>query len=152
MAVAKKLYRSCDDQILGGVGAGIAEYFEVDPTLVRLVIALCFLSGVGFVAYLLAWVIIPLDPRCKSKKTGADEIKEHAERVADEIKRATKDTNSSTKSMSNDFRFWFGLVIVFFAVSLLMQNIFGFGLWHNFWPIILVALGVILITGSLDKK
>lgn len=156
MATLKKLYRSCDDKILGGVGAGIGEYFEIDATLVRLVIALAFLSGFGFLAYILAWVIIPENPNCKDPKTGAEEIKAHADRVAEDIRNAAKSDKSSKQpknvNTSNDFRFWLGLIIVFFAVSLIFQNIFGFALWHNFWPIILVAAGFVLIAGSLEKK
>lgn len=68
----KKLYRSCKDKILGGVAGGLGEYFEIDPTLIRLVFALAFLSGFGFVAYLIAWIIIPLDPSCVVQKTGAE--------------------------------------------------------------------------------
>lgn len=154
MAVNKKLYRSCDDKILGGVAAGIGEYLGIDPTLIRLVVALAFLSGFGFLAYILAWVIIPENPNCKDPKTGAEEIKAHADRVAEDIKNATKNesTKKTVQTTSNDFRFWLGLVIVFFAVSLIFQNIFGFALWHNFWPIILVAAGFVLIAGSLEKK
>lgn len=148
----KKLYRSCKDRILGGVAGGIGEYFEVDSTLIRLVFALAFLSGFGFLAYILAWIIIPQDPGCEDKKTGAEEIKAHVERVADDIRNASRENGKTGKQRKDDFRFWLGLILVFFAVSLLMQNLFGFGLWHNFWPIILVALGVVLIAGSVEIK
>lgn len=149
---SKRLYRSCKDRVLGGVAGGLGEYFEIDSTLIRLIFALAFISGFGFVAYPLAWIIIPQDPSCDDKKTGADEIKEHAERVADEIRNATKNNKRSTKKFGDDMRFWLGLAIIFFAASVLMENIFGFGLWHNFWPIILVALGVVLIAGSVERK
>jgi len=149
----KKLYRSCKDQILGGVAAGMAEYFEVDPTLVRLLWAISFFAGFGIPAYIVAWVIIPLDPSCKSKKTGADEIKDKAEQVAQDFRSAVKDsahTNHPTRH--DDFRFWLGLIVIFFAVTLLFQSFFGFSLWHNFWPIILVAIGVILIATSMERR
>jgi phage shock protein C len=57
----KRLYRSGTERILGGVCAGIGEYTDVDPTVVRLVwVVLTLLSmGVGLVAYIIAWVIIP---------------------------------------------------------------------------------------------
>jgi phage shock protein PspC (stress-responsive transcriptional regulator) len=154
MANVKTLYRSCDNKILGGVGAGLAEYFEIDPTLVRLVIALSFVAGFGFLAYLLAWVIIPLDPKCEGGKTGAEEIKEHAEKVASEFKKAVEDDKKSNdyKPSSDNLRFWLGLILIFFATSLILQNLFGYSLWHNFWPIILVAIGIALITGSMERK
>ena len=54
-----KLYRS-DSGMLGGVCAGLAEFVDVDPTIIRLAWALSFLlGGLGILAYLVAWVIIP---------------------------------------------------------------------------------------------
>ncbi|PKM53820.1 Uncharacterized membrane protein YvlC [Petrocella atlantisensis] len=55
----KKLYRSRTDRMLFGVCGGLAEYFNVDPTLVRLVMVLFWMTGGGFLAYLIAAIIIP---------------------------------------------------------------------------------------------
>ncbi len=62
----KRLYRSGRDKILGGVCGGIAEYFRVDPTLVRLLWVLFSLAGgAGVLFYIIAWIIIPRNPRHK---------------------------------------------------------------------------------------
>jgi phage shock protein PspC (stress-responsive transcriptional regulator) len=65
MANVKKLYLSDTDRKIAGVCGGIAEYLEVDSTVVRLVwVILSVLSfGTGFVVYLLAWLIIPRKKR-----------------------------------------------------------------------------------------
>jgi len=55
----KRLYLSDSDKKIAGVCGGVAEYLAVDPTIVRLLWALLALSGVGIVAYLVAWIIIP---------------------------------------------------------------------------------------------
>ena len=57
----KRLYRAPkNDSMIGGVCAGIANYFEIDPTLVRIIwIVLALGYGFGIFAYLLAWIIIP---------------------------------------------------------------------------------------------
>jgi phage shock protein C len=59
-----RLYRSGRDRILGGVCGGIAEYLGVDPVIIRLlwVIAI-FAWGFGVLAYIIAWIIIPRNPR-----------------------------------------------------------------------------------------
>ena len=56
----KRLYKSSENRMLCGVCGGIAEYFNIDPTLVRLVWVLitCF-GGAGILAYIIATVIIP---------------------------------------------------------------------------------------------
>ena len=56
----KRLYRSESNRMLCGVCAGIAEYFNLDPTLIRLAWALfCVLGGSGVLVYILAAIIIP---------------------------------------------------------------------------------------------
>ena len=59
----KKVYRSRRDKIIGGVAGGIAEYFEIDPVWIRLLFVLMlFAGGFGLLAYLICWIIIPLEP------------------------------------------------------------------------------------------
>lgn len=59
----KKLYRSKGDRKIGGVCGGIAEYFGIDSTLIRLIaVILIFVSGAGLIAYIVAWAIIPERP------------------------------------------------------------------------------------------
>ncbi len=58
----KRLYKSRKDKMLFGVCGGLAEYFSVDPTLVRLVMVLIWMSGAGFLAYIIAGIIMPEAP------------------------------------------------------------------------------------------
>ena len=60
----KKLYKSNQNKMLDGVCGGIAEYFGIDPTVVRLIWALFSLGGCGILAYIIAAVIIPRNPVC----------------------------------------------------------------------------------------
>jgi len=58
----KRLYRASEkDSMVGGVCAGIADYFVVDPTIVRLlwVLLTVFSAGLGILAYLVLWIIMP---------------------------------------------------------------------------------------------
>ena len=61
----KKLYLSGDNKKIGGVCGGLGEYFEIDPTFVRVVfILIALLSlGLGVIAYILIWAIIPRKPQ-----------------------------------------------------------------------------------------
>lgn len=61
----KKLYKSNQNKMLDGVCGGIAEYFGIDPTVVRLIWALFSLMGsCGILAYIIAAIIIPRNPVC----------------------------------------------------------------------------------------
>ena len=56
----KRLYKSTENKMLDGVCGGIAEYFNMDPTLVRLGwVIFCALGGSGIIAYIIAAIIIP---------------------------------------------------------------------------------------------
>ena len=65
MTTAKRLTRSSTDKLLGGVCGGLGEYFDLDPTLIRLAFALLIVFGVGspFLFYVLLWVIMPAGPK-----------------------------------------------------------------------------------------
>ena len=60
----KKLYKSNIDKKLCGVCGGIAEYFNVDPTLIRLIWVFgTLLGGAGVIAYIISAIIIPDQPQ-----------------------------------------------------------------------------------------
>ena len=59
----KQLYRSNTNSMIAGVCGGLGEYFNVDPTLIRLAAVVLFFAGaVGLLAYLIAWIIVPKAP------------------------------------------------------------------------------------------
>ena len=58
----KKLYRVTQGKVLAGVCGGIAEYFELDPTVIRVIWALLAASGTGILAYIICALIIPQKP------------------------------------------------------------------------------------------
>ena len=63
MSEPKRLYRIPSEGMIGGVCAGLAEYFSVDPTIVRLIFVLLFLGGsAGFWIYVIMWLIMPVKP------------------------------------------------------------------------------------------
>jgi phage shock protein C len=64
MAQTRKLYRSRTDRKLAGVCGGLAQYFNLDATLIRvLFVALAVFGGSGLVIYLVMWIIVPNEPQ-----------------------------------------------------------------------------------------
>jgi len=63
MSDVKRLYRSRKDQMLAGVCAGLGDYLNIDPTIIRLLfVALALAGGPGVIAYLILWVVTPEEP------------------------------------------------------------------------------------------
>lgn len=58
----KKLYRSKNNKTIAGVCGGLAEYLNIDATVIRVIWALVGLSGAGLIAYLICALIIPENP------------------------------------------------------------------------------------------
>ena len=95
----RRLTRDTRNAVLGGVAAGFAKYFDVDPVLARIVfIALTALSGAGLVAYVVGWIVMPRDDRGEGAaappgaSTGnpavdriVDSVREAGDRLADEF-------------------------------------------------------------------
>jgi len=63
MADIRKLYRSRTERKVAGVAGGLAQYLNVDPTLIRaLFVALAVLGGSGLILYLAMWILVPEEP------------------------------------------------------------------------------------------
>ena len=60
----KRLYRSRKNRMIGGVCGGLAEYFGIDPVVVRLIAVLLLLPGglPGFLPYIILWIVVPEAP------------------------------------------------------------------------------------------
>ncbi len=132
----KKIYRS-QNRIIGGVCGGVGEYLEVDPALVRLVWGVLFLfGGIGLLAYLVAWMIIPSTDVFTGSSAKPDEEK------ASEIQTSYK------------VQIVIGLFLILMGFTLLMRDWWYFDSlvrdlirigWRYFIPAFLVGIGVYII-------
>ena len=98
----KKLYKSNKNKMIDGVCAGIGEYFDIDPTLVRLAfVILCVFAGGGILAYIVALIIIPRAPEGYDPKaaetTATFETETKSGNDGDPAEKT--DTNSDTPTM-----------------------------------------------------
>ena len=117
----KHLYRSRRNRILGGVCGGIAEYFGLDPTLVRIItVLLMLLPGIGVLTYVILWIVIPARP------------------IGEEIEETAKPLSSTNKYLP-------GIILIAFGLLLLFREYVFHFTWSDFWPLVLIVLGVALI-------
>jgi phage shock protein C len=157
----RRLTRDTKKAVLGGVAAGLASYFGVDPVLVRLVlIALAFLNGFGLAAYIVGWLIIPSEDMVEkaggasgTEPTPADrvveKVREVGERVAQECRRFPAGAGQG--------RMIAGTMLIVLGVLFLLDR---FSWWHwpewarlaNLWPLILIAVGVSIILEAARSR
>lgn len=127
----KRLYRATDHKILGGVCAGLGEYFNIDPALVRvLAVLLLFAKGIGLLAYIVAWIIVPSKP---------------AEYVA------PKEDNEPVRYAGWP-KYLPGIALVAIGILMLVQQFWYWFSWHEVFPGFLIIAGVGLLIYSARQR
>jgi phage shock protein C len=138
----KKLYRSTSDKMIGGVAGGLANYFNIDATLVRVlfVVATLFHGG-GLIAYIILWIVIPQKPY----QIPGLNTQQETDNSQNSFSGNADGTVSINNQKSNTGSTWIGIVMILLGGLFLLDNFlprFDFG---DYWPIILIGLGIGLI-------
>lgn len=104
----RRIYRSPQDKMIGGVCGGLARYFDVDPTIIRLIAVVLLLGfGIGLLAYIIAWIVIPVarTPHDLNYMNGGDPMDFH--RMASNMQDELQDLKKRGEQMSRDLRDFF---------------------------------------------
>ena len=154
--MTKKLYRSTTDKMLGGVAGGLADYFDIDSTLIRvLFIVIVFLGGGGIVAYIILWIVVPQKPyeipkgpfNQSPSDSGVNSEKGSTESNSDTFSLANG-TVTGSMTQTNGKQLWIALILIVIGGLLLLDNVLpGIG-FNHYWPVILIAIGVGLLIKS----
>lgn len=137
----KKLYRSEQDRIAGGVAGGLGSYFELDPTLIRLIfLVLTIAGGSGILIYLVLWLVMPT----KSNLTAASEevMRKNAKEIEAKAKEVMGDIKEGRGKCGSQARRWFGLILAGLGLVWLLTKVGVISL-RLFWPVVLILLGLI---------
>lgn len=135
-----RLYRSRHERMIAGVAGGLAEYFEVDVALIRLLWIIAFSMGAGFLAYLVAWFVIPEEP--------ADRLDEPETIDLDPVE------ESPVGQEERDKRWRFGgLALIVAGVILLCREMIPWPfLRRNFLPLFLIVGGLMILVSGFQKN
>ena len=166
---SNRLYRSRIDRMIAGVCGGLAKYFDIDPTIVRvLFVVSIFIGGGGILAYIILWIVVPeeqiifqsagQDSQTHQSNSDSEEsnsntnqesskfdssnfnagINQKVNDAANEINKILDDARSNKKVLG-------ATILILLGILFLLDNLlprFDFG---DYWPIILIALGVGII-------
>ncbi len=95
--MAKRLYRSETDKIIGGVCGGIAEYLNIDSVIIRVLFILALISeGFGLMLYIILWVVLPTKENID--KDPEEVIQKNTEEIKKNVVKATKGIRKEVKS------------------------------------------------------
>ncbi len=132
--MSKRLYRSNNNKMLGGVCGGIAEYFDLDPVLVRLFFVITlFAGGTGLLAYIVAVIIIPERPRNKVNDMDFQSQKDQKDETD------VEETNNQKKQLV------LGAILIFAGIAFLFRRYFYWFSFSYMWPVVLIIIGCFII-------
>jgi len=136
--MSRRLYRSRTESVIGGVCGGVAEYLDVDPSIVRIIWAILGLvtGGIFVVLYVVMWIVVPEAPGAESGAAPS----------------ALSPPAPARRRGSGSGSLVLGLILVAVGAYFLIRQYLPQIDTDLLWPIGLVLLGVVLVAASLRKE
>jgi phage shock protein PspC (stress-responsive transcriptional regulator) len=136
--VNRRLYRCREDRVLAGVASGVAEFFGLDPTLVRVLWFLSiFVGGVSLLVYIGLAIIVPLEPVAVGAATGPVE---------------PADSHRHGPGSGGRWITFFGIGLILLGglalVGTLLPNI---ATWRYLGPVFIIGMGAVLVVGAMRR-
>ncbi len=160
----KKLRRSQDDSVIGGVAGGLGEYFDTDPVIFRILFVVLTLTGGGGVfIYLLMWIFIPkaevmfhtqqessqTDSSTQTSETDEEKTETTEEAAFNPISPKTSETKIKSKKNGNLIG---GAILIVVGLFFLADDFFPWFNWEYLWPAALIIVGLAIIKINYEKK
>lgn len=135
----KKFERSNTNRVIGGVCAGLADYLNLDIALMRvLFVVAAFCGSFGFWLYIILWIVIP-----SQKLLNFDNMQQEE---------ATIDITPDEKSGSSKGAITISIILIVIGLIALMDNFLYIDWIWKLWPVILIALGVVIIINTQKNR
>jgi phage shock protein PspC (stress-responsive transcriptional regulator) len=159
----RRLYRSRRDSILGGVAAGVADYFDMDPSIVRVVWAVLALvtGGIFLVLYIVMWIIVPEGPSAATVARAAEHAAAPAEPGSESAATGPSEAAASAPSWEvqeqrlrrggSGGAVIFGVILIGLGVWFLVDEYLPAIDSDLLWPVALVVLGIVLLVVALRR-
>jgi len=159
--MAKRLYRSEHDRVIAGVCGGLGQYFDIDPTLIRVVFVILLIATGVFpllIIYLVMAIVVPLEskPYQEPRQTvaeGVDELKGTVKELGKEV--SDRFSAASEPERGHEARrrgaYLIGLILIVIGIVALVANFGGFLWWGWLWPAALIVIGLAILWGRMRR-
>ena len=178
MNAPKRLYRSSTSKMIAGVSGGLAEYFDIDPVIIRLIFVLLAVAGggSGIPIYIILWIALPLRPITEynfhtfnastpagtatpneatvnpdeTAAAGQASATEGQQQQWQNVPPPPPFTDFVSKKENTNLILGVGLIIV--GVLFFAGRFIHYINFHTLWPLALVAVGAVLIYSNLNEQ
>ena len=137
----KRLERNPMNRVIGGVCSGLADYFGLDVALVRIAFVIAFLfASFGFWLYIILWIVLP-----ESQRTTYNGQQGQSQQTTDDGQQSIVKSESKVKSVLA------GSFVILIGLLFLINNFIPINWVWKLWPLILVAIGAVMIVTAIKK-
>ncbi|NCU38303.1 PspC domain-containing protein [Candidatus Saccharibacteria bacterium] len=148
MSESKKLYRRPKQGKIFGVAAGLAEYFELDVTLLRIILVVLVIAGAGFIIpiYLLLALLLPTNEAEAQSGISATSVQSNLSELSREF---------TASGVGDRAKHYLGIGLIVVGVWLFLGRLFPEAIrlgWEFFWPTALILVGVLLLAKIGGRK
>ena len=139
----RRLSRNSMNRVIGGVCSGLAEYFGLDVALVRIAFVIAFLfASFGFWLYIILWIVLPVEGQQTTVNSQQSTVNsQQSESVSESVSKP----ESKVKSI------FAGSFVILIGLLFLVNNFIPINWVWKLWPLILVAIGVVMIVTASKK-
>lgn len=135
----KKFERSSTNRVIGGVCAGLADYLNIDVALMRVLFVVAALCGsFGFWLYVILWIVAPSQKVLNYNNIYQEE--------------PTVDITPEERQNSHKGAMTFSIILICIGLLALIDNFTYIGWIWKLWPVILIALGVVIIINTQKNQ
>ncbi|MCJ7827721.1 PspC domain-containing protein [Patescibacteria group bacterium] len=141
--VVKKLVRSRNERVIGGVAGGLAEYFKLDPILVRVFfVAAAFFNGFGVLSYFILWLLLPKKTNKggiteETMKDNLEEMKVKARELTGEVQKISSEDRGRSRNLIGWAFLIFGVILLLRNLGILRSVVWG--------PLVVIVLGLLFL-------
>lgn len=142
--MARKIYRNEKEKVIGGVCAGLADYFDIDVVIIRVIfIATALVWGSSIILYIVLWIAMPAQPR--------KELKESTTEEQSEPQHSFSVPNEAYELRKKKFREILAIILILIGISATLDN-FLYWFSGKYWlPLVLIAIGIVLLLYPTSK-
>jgi phage shock protein C len=148
--LSTRITKSKTDRVIEGVCGGIAQYYGIDPVIVRVIfVVLLFINGIGFFIYLILVIIMPKPDKMDQlpNETIRENVQEMGERVKEAGEGLSMAFSKNIEEKHSHRAGWFGIILILLGIIFLLDNL-NLIRWFDkdlLWPIILIFIGAWLL-------
>lgn len=141
---AKRLERARTNKMIAGVCAGLANYFNIDVTLMRVLFVVAMIGGgFGFWMYIILWIVVPEE---NTLGPGSDT------KINDDTIDITPKEEKKDEKKSGNGALIASLILIFIGLVALADNFLYVAWVWKLWPVILIIIGAVILANSLKNN